>query len=87
MPPKGYLDLFDGIMPDMPIDVFLESIPDSDVSVARCSLCKKQFHVSQVGPRKCMTDFPEHVRREHPDAAINRSPRELFRRRFGDKVT
>lgn len=62
-------------------EVFLEPVPDADSSIARCSICKEQFHSSPVGPRKCMKDFSQHVRERHPEAALNRKPWELFRRR------
>jgi len=63
---------------------FLEPVPDADVSIARCSICKEEFHSSPIGPRKCMKDFPEHVREKHPDAAINRNRWQLFRRAVHD---
>lgn len=65
----------------MMTEVFLEPVPDADISLARCSICKEQFHSSPVGPRKCMKDFPQHARERHPEAALNRSLWELFRRR------
>ena len=64
-------------------EVFLEPVPDADISVARCSLCKIEFHSSPVGPRRCMSDFPAHVKETHPEAALNKEPWELFRRRTG----
>ena len=67
----------------MPTDVFLEPVPDADVSIARCSLCKQEFHSSPVGPRMSMAKFPDHVKDKHPDAAFNRKPWVLFRRRTG----
>lgn len=64
----------------MAAQVFLEPVPDADISIARCSICKQQFQSSPVGPRMCMKDFPEHVRERHPEAAINRELWQLFRR-------
>ena len=68
----------------MATEVFLERVPDADVSVARCSLCKEQFHSSPVGPRRPMSEFPDHVKEKHPEAAFNKKPWELFRRRTGE---
>ena len=65
----------------MPIEVTLERVPDADVSVARCSICKQEFHSSPVGPRLPMSEFPRHVQEKHPDAAFNKKPWELFRRK------
>lgn len=65
----------------MPSEVFLERVPDADVSVARCSICKEQFHSSPVGPRRPMSEFPDHVKKNHPDAARNKQRWELFRRK------
>ncbi len=65
----------------MPIEVCLESVPGQDSSVARCSLCKEEFHYSPVGPRQCMANFPAHMNEKHPEAAFNKNPWELFRRR------
>jgi len=62
--------------------VFLEPVPDADVSIARCSECKEGFHSSPVGPRKYMSDFPIHVKEKHPNASFNKKPWELFRRRM-----
>lgn len=64
-------------------NVYLEPVPDADVSIARCSECKEEFNSSPVGPRRCMSDFPKHVKEKHPEAAINRNAWELFRRRIG----
>ncbi len=64
----------------MPQEVFLEPVPDADISIARCSICKEEFHSSPVGPRKCMAEFPDHVKQQHPDAVRGRAPWELFRR-------
>lgn len=66
----------------MTTDVFLERVPDGDVSVARCSICKEEFHSSPVGPRKPMSTFPDHVKEKHPAAALNKNAWELFRRRI-----
>ena len=68
----------------MATEVFLERVPDADVSVARCSICKQEFHYSPVGPRPPMSEFPEHVKEKHPDAALKKAPWELFRRRMGE---
>ncbi len=68
----------------MPNEVFLERVPDADVSVARCSICKQEFHSSPVGPRRPMSQFADHVKEKHPDAAFNKKPWELFRRRRGE---
>ena len=70
-------------MPTVPTEVFLEPAPDADISVARCSICKEEFHSSPVGPRQCMSNFPDHVKDKHPEAAFNKNPWELFRRRSG----
>ena len=67
----------------MPTEVFLERVPDADISIARCSICKEEFHSSPVGPRKCMSSFPDHVKQQHPDAALNKQPWEMFRQRSG----
>ncbi len=68
----------------MPNEAFLERVPDADVSVARCSICKQEFHSSPVGPRRPMSEFPKHVKDKHPEAAIGKNAWELFRRRPGD---
>ena len=65
--------------------VYLEPVPDGDVSIARCSECKEQFHSSPVGPRKCMAAFPDHVKQMHPHASIGRPPWVLFGRRAQKK--
>jgi len=49
-------------------EVYLEPVPDADISIAGCSICKEEFHSSPVGPRKCMSDFRSHFEEEHPDA-------------------
>ena len=67
----------------MPSEVFLEPVPDADISIARCSICKEEFHSSPVGPRQCMAKFPDHVNEKHPEAMPGRGPWELFRRRTG----
>ena len=54
----------------MPTEVFLEPVPDADISIAQCSLCKEQFHSSPVGPRQPMSDFWKHVEEQHPDAVF-----------------
>jgi hypothetical protein len=51
-------------------EVFLERVPDADVSIARCSLCKEEFHSSPVGPRKPMSAFSKHIEQEHPTAVF-----------------
>jgi hypothetical protein len=51
-------------------EVFLEPVPDADISIARCSICKEEFHSSPVGPRKCMTNFRKHIETEHPDSVF-----------------
>jgi hypothetical protein len=66
----------------MPSEVFLEPVPDGDISIARCSLCKQEFHSSPVGPRQCMANFPDHVKAKHPEAALTKKAWELFRRRM-----
>lgn len=48
--------------------VYLEPVPDADISIARCSICKEEFHSSPVGPRRWMGDFWKHIGEEHPDA-------------------
>lgn len=68
----------------MASEVFLERVPDADISIGRCSICKEEFHSSPVGPRKCMSEFPDHVRQKHPEAGFNRRPWELFKRRTGE---
>ena len=65
----------------MATEVTLERVPGEDASVARCSICKEEFHSSPVGPRKPMKDFPDHVKDKHPEAALNAKPWELFQRR------
>ena len=52
----------------MQTEVFLEPVPGADISIARCSICKEEFHSSPVGPRKQMSDFRNHIEDEHPDA-------------------
>jgi len=54
-------------------EVFLDPVPDADISIARCSICKEEFHSSPVGPRKCMSDFSNHIEEEHPDAVYTPS--------------
>ena len=54
----------------MAIEAFLERVPDADISILQCSICKEQFHTSLVGPRKPAKDFGEHVRTAHPQAVI-----------------
>lgn len=61
--------------------VYLEPVPDADISIARCSLCKEEFHSSPVGPRRHMAEYPKHVKDKHPEAEFNRKPWELFPRR------
>ena len=64
--------------------VFLERVPDADVSIARCSICKEEFHCSPGGPRQPMSQFPDHAKERHPEAAFHRKPWELFPRRTGE---
>ena len=73
-----------GIITGMANVVFLERVRDADVSIARCSICKEEFHSSPVGPRKCMSEFPDHVKEKHPEAGFNRKPWELFCSRTGE---
>jgi hypothetical protein len=68
----------------MATEATLERVPGQDVSFARCSICKEEFHSSPVGPRQPMKDFPDHVREEHPEVALNKQPWELFKRRTGE---
>jgi hypothetical protein len=56
----------------MKIEVFLERPPGEDVSVMRCSICKKEFHTSPVGPREYIEQFPAHASEEHPNAVLRR---------------
>lgn len=51
-------------------EVFLEAVPDADISIARCSICKEEFHSSPLGPRKPMSDFRKHIEEEHPNAVF-----------------
>jgi len=54
----------------MTMEAFLERVPDADISILQCSICKEQFHTSPVGPRKSVGNFPDHVRAAHPQAVI-----------------
>jgi len=54
----------------MAIEAFLERVPDADISILQCSLCKEQFHTSPIGPRKPANSFAEHVKAVHPGAVI-----------------
>ena len=51
-------------------EVYLEPVPDGDVSIAQCSMCKEQFHSAPIGPRKPMSSFRQHVQEQHPDAVF-----------------
>jgi hypothetical protein len=53
---------------DMQTEVYLEPVPDADISIGRCSICKEEFHSSPLGPRRWMRDFRKHIEEEHPDA-------------------
>ncbi len=64
----------------MPTEVYLEPVPDADVSIARCSICKVEFHSSPVGPRKWMRDFYKHIEEEHPGAVFAPKRTRLFRK-------
>jgi hypothetical protein len=62
----------------MQTEVYLEPVPDADISIARCSICKVEFHSSPVGPRRCMSDFRKHIEEEHPDAVYTPGRTRLF---------
>ena len=47
------------------MEVRLEPVPDGDVSVAQCSICKEQFHSAQIGPRQPMSSFRQHIQEKH----------------------
>jgi hypothetical protein len=64
----------------MPNEVYLEPVPDADISVGRCSICKEEFHSSPVGPRKWMRDFHKHIEQQHPDAVFMPKRTRLFRK-------
>jgi hypothetical protein len=51
-------------------EVFLEPVPDEDISIARCSICREEFHSSPLGPRKHMSEFREHIEAQHPKAVF-----------------
>jgi len=57
-------------------EVFLEAVPDADISIARCSICKEQFHSAPLGLRKPMSSFRQHIEEKHPNAIFkpNRTP-------------
>lgn len=54
----------------MVAEAFLERVPDADISILRCCICKEEFHTSPIGPRKSAKSFPEHVKTSHPEAVI-----------------
>jgi hypothetical protein len=62
-------------------EVFLEPVADADVSIARCSICKEQFHSAPLGPRKPMSSFRQHIAEEHPDAIFRRTRTPLYKTR------
>jgi len=41
----------------MTIDAILEPVPDADVSIGRCSICKEEFHSSPIGTAKVHERF------------------------------
>jgi hypothetical protein len=62
-------------------EVFLEPVPDADISIARCSICKEEFHSSPVGPRKHMSDFRKHIEDKHPNAVFKPQGTRFFRQK------
>jgi hypothetical protein len=62
-------------------EVFLEPVPDADVSIARCSICKEQFHSAPLGPRKPLSSFRQHIEEEHPGAIFKPSRTPLYKTR------
>jgi hypothetical protein len=62
-------------------EVFLEPVPDADVSIARCSICKEQFHSAPLGPRKPMSSFRQHIEEKHPGAVFRPTRTPLYKPR------
>ncbi|MBZ5706867.1 MAG: hypothetical protein LAN63_16070 [Acidobacteriia bacterium] len=60
----------------MVTEVFLKQVRKKP-GVWSCSICREEFAISPVGPRKAIERFGEHIQEKHPNAIL-RSKREGF---------